>query len=337
MMDSSRMGEQTGSPMRRNAIAFWKVFRRNRMGILGAVLVLSALFVAFFAPFLTPYQPNQTIRADNGRAMTFASPAEHLPLGTDDAGRDIWSQLVYGARISLMVGFLAGFIAMFIGSLLGILAGYFGGALDNLIMRVTDILLVIPDLPLMLILVATLRRLELHISPVLILVLVIGLLYWTTTARLIRSQVLSIKERQFVARARAIGAGSGHIIRKHILPQVMPLVVANTVLIISTAILVESGLAFLGLGDPTRPSWGTMLNFAFDRNAISNGAWWFYLPPGLAIVWVTLGCVLLGNVLEQMLNPRLASHHLESEALMVERRTGQISIGQEGNKAIRKV
>ncbi|MEW5871473.1 MAG: ABC transporter permease [Chloroflexota bacterium] len=297
--------------LKRNLLDFWKLFRRNHMGLLGAFLVLTALFLAIFAPFLSPYQPTETIRDENGRGMTFAPPSEHLPLGTDDAGRDVWTQLVYGARISMSIGFLAGFIAMFIGSLFGILAGYFGGGIDNLLMRTTDVLLVIPDLPLMLILVATLRQLDLHISPLLILILVIGLLYWTSTARLIRSQVLSIKERQFVARARAIGAGNWHIIRKHILPQIMPLIVANTVLILSTAILIESGLAFLGLGDPTKPSWGTMLNFAFDRNAVTNQAWWFYLPPGLAIVWVTLGCVLLGNVLEEMLNPRLASHHLE--------------------------
>ncbi len=307
------------SQIKRSLLNFWKTFRGNRMGILGAILVFSALFVAIFAPYLSPYQPNETVRDQNGKAMTFARPSAKSILGTDDAGRDVWTQLVYGARISLSVGFLAGFISMFIGSLLGILAGYFGGWLDNLLMRTTDILLVIPDLPLMLILVATLRRLEIRISPILILVVVIGLLYWTSTARLIRSQVLSIKERQFVARARAIGAGYVHIIRKHIVPQIMPLVVAETVLIISTAILVESGLAFLGLGDPTKPSWGTMLNFAFDRNAISNGAWWFYLPPGIAIVWVTLGCVLLGNVLEEILNPRLSSHHLESEANMIAR------------------
>jgi peptide/nickel transport system permease protein len=257
------------------------------------------------------------MRDAQGRGLTFASPAVNPPLGTDDAGRDIWTELIYGARISLAVGFLAGFIAMFVGSLFGISAGYFGGWLDNLLMRTTDVLLVIPDLPLMLVLVATLRQLNLHVSPLIIIILVIGLLYWTSTARLIRSQVLTIKERQFVARARAIGAGHSHIIRKHILPQIMPLIVANTVLTISTAILVESGLAFLGLGDPTQPSWGTMLNFAFDRNAVTNGAWWFYLPPGLAIVWVSLGCVLLGNVLEEMLNPRLTTHHLEGDENMV--------------------
>ncbi len=296
---------------------FLRTFGRNKLGLAGGFLVLSAVLVALLAPLLTPYQPTDIIRDQNGKGMTFASPSEHGPLGTDDAGRDIWTELIYGARISITIGFLAGFIAMFVGSVFGITAGYFGGWINNLLMRTTDVLLVIPDLPLMLVLVATLRQMNLHVSPQVVLILVIGLLYWTSTARLIRSQVLTIKERQFVARARAIGAGNLHIIRKHILPQIMPLIVANTVLVISTAILVESGLAFLGLGDPTKPSWGTMLNFAFDRNAVTNGAWWFYLPPGLAIVWVSLGCVLLGNVLEEMLNPRLTTHHLEGDENMV--------------------
>lgn len=307
--------------IQRSLSEFWKVFRRSRMGKIGAFLLLTAFLMAIFAPLLTPYTPTQTIRDADNRPLTFAPPSVHGPLGTDDAGRDVWTQLAYGARISLTIGFLAGFLSMAIGSLLGILAGYFGGWTDTLIMRVTDVLLVIPDIPLMLIIVATLRNLDIGFSPTVILILVIGLLYWTSTARLIRSQVLSIKERQFVARARAIGAGHWHIIRKHIIPQVMPLIVANTVLILSTAILLESGFAFLGLGDPTRPSWGAMLNFAFDRNAVTRGAWWFFVPPGLAIVWVTLGCLLLGNVLEEILNPRLAVHHLESEANMVARRS----------------
>jgi peptide/nickel transport system permease protein len=308
---------------KRNLLDFWKAFRRNRMGMAGAFLLLSAVLLAIFAPALSPYTPTEVIRDEAGRGLTYSPPSPSSPLGTDDAGRDVWTQLVYGARVSLMVGFLAGFIAMFVGSLFGILAGYFGGWVDNLLMRITDVLLVIPDLPLMLILVATLRQMESKISPLTVLTLVIGLLYWTSTARLVRSQVLSIKERQFVDRARAIGAGHVHIIRKHIVPQIMPLIVANTVLILSTAILIESGLAFLGLGDPTQPSWGTMLNFAFDRNAISNGAWWFYLPPGLAIVWVSLGCVLLGNVLEEMLNPRLTGHHLEGEASVIPSTSGE--------------
>ncbi len=215
---------------RRSLLDFWRTFRRNRLGLLGAFLVLTALIVAVFAPVLTEHQPTDVIRDAADRGLTFAPPTVNPPLGTDDAGRDIWTELIYGARISLTVGFLAGFIAMFVGSFFGITAGYFGGWIDNLLMRTTDVLLVIPDLPLMLVLVATLRQMKLSVSPLAVLVLVIGLLYWTSTARLIRSQVLTIKERQFVARARAIGAGNFHIIRKHILPQIMPLIVANTVL-----------------------------------------------------------------------------------------------------------
>jgi len=308
---------------KRNLSDFWRTFSHNKLGLIGGFLVITALFAGVFGPALSAHQPTDVIRDADGRGLTFAPPSVNPPLGTDDAGRDIWTELIFGARISLTVGFVAGFIAMFVGSLFGITAGYFGGWIDNLLMRTTDVLLVIPDLPLMLVLVATLRQMDLHIIPLIVIILVIGLLDWTSTARLIRSQVLTIKERQFVARARAIGAGHGHIIRKHILPQIMPLIVANTVLVISTAILVESGLAFLGLGDPTQPSWGTMLNFAFDRNAVTNGAWWFYLPPGLAIVWVSLGCVLLGNVLEEMLNPRLTGHHLEGGENMVMIGAGQ--------------
>ena len=303
--------------LKRGMANFWHAFRRSRMGKVGAFLLITMLLLATLAPLLTSYAPTETVRDPNGKPLLFASPAVHPPLGTDDAGHDVWTLLVYGARISLMVGFFAGFLSMAIGSTLGTLAGFYGGKLDTLLMRTTDVFLVIPDLPLTIILIAVIRQLNVGIPVIAVLIVVIGLLYWTTTARLIRSQVLSIKERQFVSRARAIGAGNLHIMRRHILPQVLPLIVANTVLIISTAILVESGLAFLGLGDPTQPSWGTMLHFAFERSAISNGAWWYYLPPGLSIVWVSLGCVLLGNVLEEIFNPRLKSHHLEGDTSVV--------------------
>jgi peptide/nickel transport system permease protein len=305
------------SNFRRSSSNFWKIFRRSRMGLVGAFLMITILLVATFAPLLTPYTPTQIMRNANNKPLIYAPPSVHPPLGTDDAGHDVWTQLVYGSRVSLLVGFVAGFISVFIGSSLGALAGFYGGRTDTLLMRTTDVFLVIPDLPLTIILIAVIRQANLGIPTIAVLITVIGLLYWTTTARLVRSQVLTVKERQFVARARAIGAGNGHIMRKHILPLVLPLMTANTVLVISIAILVESGLAFLGLGDPSQPSWGTMLHFAFERNAISVGAWWFYLPPGLAIVWTVLGCVLLGNVLEEIFNPRLKSHHLEGDTNVV--------------------
>jgi oligopeptide/dipeptide ABC transporter ATP-binding protein len=180
-------------------------------------------------------------------------------------------------------------------------------------MRITDFFLVIPDLALQIVLVAI-------IGPSLgTIIVVIGALGWTTTARLVRSQTLTVRERKFVMRARAIGAGDAHILRRHIMPAVLPLMLANMVLVISLAILSESTLAFLGLGDPTVISWGQMLNFAFERGAVSAGAWWALIPPGLAIVWVVLGTTLLGTALEDALNPRLKRHHLEASGTDVAR------------------
>ncbi|HMD81039.1 MAG TPA: dipeptide/oligopeptide/nickel ABC transporter permease/ATP-binding protein, partial [Anaerolineales bacterium] len=211
---------------------------------------------------------------------------------------------IYGSRVSLIVGFFAAFISIFIGGVIGIVAGFYGGRVENFLMRFTDTMLVIPDLPLIVVIVAL-------TSPSLLnIIFVIGLLGWTTTARIVRSQTLAVKSKKFVLRARAIGAGNWHIIIHHILPLVMPLLVVNAILVISLAILNESTLSFLGLGDPTATSWGQMLNFAFGRGAMSAGAWWALFVPGFGIVWVVLALTLLGHGLEQVLNPRLESHHL---------------------------
>jgi len=282
----------------------WRRFLRHRMGVVGAVMLSVALVVAVFAPLLAPYDPYENVRVTI--TDIFRPPsAEHL-LGTDDGGKDVLSALLYGARVSLLVGFAAAGIALVIGGVVGIVAGYRRGWVGSLLMRITDFFLVIPDLALMIVLVAI-------IGPSLgTIILVIGALGWTTTARLVRSQTLTVRERKYVLRAQAIGAGDGHILRRHILPAVLPLMLANMVLVISLAILSESTLAFLGLGDPTVISWGQMLNFAFGRGAVSAGAWWALIPPGMAIVWVVLGTTLLGTALEDALNPRLKRHHLEA-------------------------
>ena len=284
---------------------FWKRLRRSRMGLVGFVMLLIAVVAALFAPLIAPYDPYKPVRA---RIDTIYAPPnrEHL-LGTDDAGKDVLSAFIYGARVSLIVGFAASLISIVLGGLIGLIAGYYGGWLGNTLMRLTDIFLVIPDLPLIIVLVALLGPSLWNI------ILAIGILGWTGAARLVRSQVLSLKERQFVTRARAIGASNPHIIRRHILPLALPLILANSTLVISLAILNEATLAFLGLGDPTTISWGTMLHFAFDRGAISAGAWWALLPPGIGIVWVVLGWTLLGYVLEELVNPRLRMHHLMPE------------------------
>jgi len=281
---------------------FWRTFSKNRMGVVGLVMLVVAIVVAIFAPLISPYDP-RTSKGLTSSDIYNAPSAEHW-LGTDDAGKDVFSSFIYGSRVSLIVGFFAAFISIVIGGVIGIVAGFYGGRTENLLMRFTDLLLVIPDLPLIVVIVALTKPSLLNI------IFVIGLLGWTTTARIVRSQTLAVKSRKFVLRARAIGAGNRHIILNHILPLVLPLLVVNAILVISLAILNESTLSFLGLGDPTAISWGQMLNFAFGRGAMSAGAWWALATPGFGIVWVVLSLTLLGHGLEQVLNPRLESHHL---------------------------
>jgi oligopeptide/dipeptide ABC transporter ATP-binding protein len=209
------------------------------------------------------------------------------------------------------VGFAGSFMSMFIGTMVGLISGYFGGRIDNALMRLVDFLMVIPSLPLMLVIISVLGRgLEK-------IILVIGLLYWTYTSRLVRSLVISLKERQYILRIRSLGASSMRILFRHIFPQVVPLVVAQGVLSVSNAVISESVLSFLGLGDPTTVSWGMMLNFAFAR-AVSRRGWWFLLPPGFAIVWVSLAVILIGTALEEIVNPRLSTHHLFDPRKMVQ-------------------
>jgi len=219
-------------------------------------------------------------------------------LGTDNWGRDIWSQIVYGARISLFVGLLAAFIGVVIGLIVGLAAGYLSPLVDEILMRFTDILLVLPGLPLLLVLIAVL-------GPSLInLIILIGFLGWMGFARVVRSQVLSLKERPFVEAAKAVGAGKFHIITRHVLPNVMSLVYVSLALSVPSAILSEAALSFLGLFDPTVISWGRMLH---DAQAVEGGLdkWWWWLPPGLGIALVSVSFILLGYALDELLNPKL--------------------------------
>ncbi len=272
------------------------------MGLVGLGMLVVILLVAIFAPQIARYDISTSV--DITIDDIYNPPSSAHWFGTDDAGKDVFSNFVFGARISLIVGFFAAFISIFVGGVMGIVAGFYGGRVENLLMRLTDFMLVIPDLPLMVVIVAMTKPSLINI------IFIIGLLGWTTTARIVRSQTLAVKSRKFVLRARAIGAGNVHIIQHHILPLVMPLLVVNAILVISLAILNESTLSFLGLGDPTSLSWGQMLNFAFTRGAMSAGAWWALFVPGLGIVWVVLALTLLGHGLEQVLNPRLETHHL---------------------------
>jgi len=286
-----------------------RAFLRKGGGVLGLVMLSFIVAIAVFAPWIAPYDPYEIVEATTSDVLAPPSAA-HL-LGQDDTGKDVLSSVIYGARISLIVGFSASLIVVVVGTIVGMVSGYAGGWIDMLLMRITDAILVVPTLPLMLVIIAVAGRGITNI------ILVIGFLSWTYAARVVRSQVLSVKERQFILRARAIGVGHLRIMTVHILPQVIPVIFAEGILDISYAILSEATLSFLGLGDPTLISWGSILNRAFLRGAVTRGAWWFLIPPGLALAWVTLSLNFIGNALQELINPRLQTHHLFDERKIV--------------------
>jgi peptide/nickel transport system permease protein len=263
---------------------------RGRFGL--TVLGLFC-FIAIFGSLLAPYDP------DASSVDVLAAPSSDHLLGTTESGADVLSQLLVGARVSIAVGFAAAAISALLGSLVGLAAGYFGGWTDRILDPLENWFLVIPTLPLMIVLA---RLLDPSLG---VLIIVIGLTSWAGTGRIVRAQVLTLRERPFVERARALGAGHVYIIRTHVLPNTVPLIFANTVLIVAVAILSEAALSFLGLGDPTRISWGTMLENAFESGAPSAEAWWYVIPPGLCITTLVLSVAVLGYLFEEYVNPRL--------------------------------
>jgi peptide/nickel transport system permease protein len=253
--------------------------------------------MAVLAPWISPEEGLRAV--DSIDNPTWASPSWEFPFGTDNLGRSVAAQFVWGARVSLWVGLWATVLTIAIGSLVGIAAGFFGGWTDATLMRLTDWFLVIPFLPLAIVLASVLDRSLRNV------ILVIAITSWPGTARLVRAQVLTVKQRLYVDRARALGAGRVHVIRRHILPNVAPLILANLTLAVPISILTETTLAFLGLGDPTRASWGKTLEEAFSAGAITRNAWWYYLPAGAGIVIVVLAFTLVGRAVEEILDPRL--------------------------------
>jgi peptide/nickel transport system permease protein len=278
--------------LRRN----WRLFRSHRSGLFGLGLLLFFVALAVFAPLLVDPDGLDITKAT---AAPLEPPSREYWLGTDDSGRPILTQLIFGARVSLFVGLFATLISMVIGTVVGLLSGYLQGWGARVLFRITEWFLVLPFLPLALILATILGRGLFNIA------LVIGVTSWPATALLIRAQALSIRERPYLERARVLGAGRWHQITRHVLPNVMPMVFANTTLTVAAAILTETTLSFLGLGDPTRVSWGSMLDNAFSVGAITTGAWWYIVPPGVCVVLVVLAFTLVGQALEDVFNPKL--------------------------------
>ena len=283
---------------RRRAVAgAWREYRRHRPGMIGLTILVLVVAMALAAPLLADPEGLKAINTTDNPA--FASPSEFGPLGTDSLGRDVLTQFIWGSRISLVVGLAATILAVLIGSVVGIAAGFFGGRPGGVLMRLTEWFLVIPFLPLAIVLAAILGPSVQNI------ILVIGITSWPSTARLIRAQVLTLRERDYVDRSRALGASNWHLMSRHILPNVSPLILANTTLTVPIVILSEATLSFLGLGDPSNASWGKMLDDAFETGAITIEAWWYFVPPGLGIMLVVLAFTLCGQALEEVLDPRL--------------------------------
>ncbi|MCU0477674.1 MAG: ABC transporter permease [Chloroflexi bacterium] len=304
--------ELRGARMRlraRNTRDFVARFARRTDGVFG-VLVLLLFAVLALAPSLF-VGPLETVTTATGQPFEPPSPA-HV-FGTDHLGRDMLNLTVHGARISMFIGLLATAITILLGVVVGIVSGFVGGRSDALIMRITDFFLVIPTFVLAIILApiildqvgAGAEFFGIR-ATLLVIVVVIGITSWASTARIIRSQTLSVRERMFVDRARVIGGSGRHIMRRHILPNVVNLIVANTVLTFAAAIFTETTLAFIGLGDPFAPSWGQLLNAAQSSGAPGLGAWWAIVPPAACVVLVILSFTLVGNALDDVLNPKQA-------------------------------
>ena len=294
----------------RNARSFASRFATRTDGVVGlAVLIVFAVLA--LKPELFVGQLETATRA-TGHA--FDPPSSAHIFGADDLGRDVLNRTVHGARISMTIGLLATLITVVIGTLVGIIAGYVGGVVDTVLMRVSDFFLVLPTFVLAIILAPVLIEVvgvDASVfgirATLLVIIVVIGLTSWATTARIIRSQVLSLKGRMFVDRARVIGAGPGRIMIAHILPNVMNLIVAQAVLTFAVAVFTETTLSFIGLGDPFQPSWGEILNSAETSGAPGLGAWWYIAPPAVAVVLVVLAFTLVGNALDDLLNPKSAT------------------------------
>ena len=269
-----------------------QIMKGNKARNAGVAVLFLFVLCAVLAPWIAPHDPWQF-------GPAFLRPSTTNLLGTNDVGQDIFSELLYGARNSLLVGFAAALLSVSLGTVVGLAAGFRKGLLDDLLMGVTDVFLVMPMLPLAILV-------SVYLGPsIWNLTLVIGLLWWPSTARVIRSQVLSIRESGYVESARALGAGDLWLMRRHVLPNVLPLLMAKFVLTVAVAMLMDASLSFLGLGDPIAKSWGMMLRYAFLRGGFVRELWWWYVPPGLAIGLCIFSLTLISFSIEEQSDPRL--------------------------------
>jgi peptide/nickel transport system permease protein len=269
---------------------------RMPSGLFGVLVLIAFIGMALLAPvFIHPSDLSVT----HATGPLLAPPQEGYPLGTDQAGRSVLDLVIWGSRTSLTIGLLATALSMILGAGIGLIAGHSQGPVGRMLMHVTDWFIALPGLPLAIALAAVLGQGTASIT------IAIAVTSWTVTARLVRAQTLAVEARPFIERARALGATDTQIITRQVLPNVMPLILVTSTLTVASAILSEATLTFLGLGDPTSVSWGTMLNTAFMQGAVTAGAWWYLIPPGIAILVIVLGFTLVGRAVEHVLNARV--------------------------------
>lgn len=276
----------------------WEVFQHDRLALVGLIIFIFFFLVAILAPLIAPYSPLDVIQKD-GVWLANEKPSELYRLGTTNLGRDIFSQLIYGSRPALLVGFSAAIAVSLVGTVVGLIAGYYGGWIDTVLMRLADIAFGIPFLPLIIVLAAFSK------ASVWNVVIAMAVLLWRDSGRVIRSQVLVIKEQAFVNAARVSGANNLRIIFVHIAPSILPLSFLYGSLAIGWAILTEASVNFLGFGDPKVVSWGFMLQDAFLSQALSRGAFYWFIPPGICIMLTVMAGFFIGRGYEEVLFPRL--------------------------------
>ncbi len=288
------MGKWVGNILR----TVGRSFVRDRLGLIGVAILSMFILLAIFAHLLSPYDPWQTNYHADGRVVRMEPPSARHWFGTDRFGRDILSQTIYGSRVALFVGLVSAICSTFIGVNIGLIAGFFGGLVDDVLMRITDVVYSIPFLPCAMILLALLG------SNLWNVILAITVITWRTPARAIRSQVLSLRHRAFVDSARVSGCSRWRILYIHVAPNILSLAFAYTVITVSWSILTEASLSFLGYGDPQLTSWGKTLFNAYVAQAMQV-AWWWVAPPGLAITALVLAFFFVGRTFEEITNPRL--------------------------------
>ncbi|GAB3019757.1 ABC transporter permease [Natronobiforma cellulositropha] len=301
-LDATVEGNRRLAKLSKDAGYVWGIIRGDTLATIGVVIILGFLFLALFGPMLAPHDPGDNLRGEDGQLLRTDSPTETFSegayLGTTNYGEDVLSQVIVSVRVSVFVGLLAALIAVFIGANVALISAYYGGRVDDVLMRIVDIAYGLPFLPFVIVLVFIFG------SNIWNIVFVIAAVLWRDSARVVRSEVLTQKQRPYVKSARAIGASDLRIMYKHIFPNVLPLVGLYAAFAVAYAIIYEASLAFLGFGDPELYSWGQMLFQAYHSGAI-RFAWWWVLPPGICLMLLVMAVFFIGRSLEEITNPEL--------------------------------